>query len=476
MIQRIDQTILAVDDNPDALYALERILAHNGYRVLTAGTAEEALEKAKIGKPSLLLLDVGLPGMNGFELTEKLKRDEDLKYTPIILVSANDALQSIIEGLERGADDYVTKPYKAEELLARLRAALRLKALYGRLERTEHENERLRTEIKASYDFSNIVGESDRMQSVFSLLEKVAAADTPVLVTGQTGSGKELAARAVHYASSRADGPFVAKNCAAINENLLESELFGHVKGAFTGAVKDHKGLFEAASGGTLFLDEIGEMPAGLQAKLLRVLQDGTFMPVGSTSEKRADVRIVAATNRNLQSMMDEGSFREDLYYRLNVVTVELPALKERREDVPLLADHFLKRACERRGLGDRQLSEDVMNALRSYDWRGNVRELENEIERMLIICGDETTISLQHVSPRILSYATSSGQGSSAGGSLKEAVEQVERDMILATLQRLNWNKSNTAKELDMSRSSLIAKIKQYGFEQNVPSGDDSD
>ncbi len=475
MIEQIDQTILAVDDNPDALYALERILAHNGYRVLTAGSAEEALEKAKIGKPSLLLLDVGLPGMSGFELTAKLKSDPDLKYTPVILVSANDALDSIIEGLERGADDYVTKPYKAEELLARLRAALRLKALYGRLERTETENKRLRSEIKSSYDFSNIVGDSDKMQDVFALLEKVAAADTPVLITGQTGSGKELAARAVHYSSPRADGPFIAKNCAAINENLLESELFGHVKGAFTGAVKDHKGLFEAADGGTLFLDEIGEMPAGLQAKLLRVLQEGSFMPVGSTSEKRADVRIVAATNRDLSAMIEEGSFREDLFYRLNVVGVELPPLKDRRDDIPLLAEHFLEKICARRGLTQRTLSEDALKALVGYDWRGNVRELENEIERMLIVCGDETMIGLQHVSPRILSFSGSSSASDAVNGSLKEAVEQVEREVILATLQRLNWNKSSTAKELDMSRSSLIAKIKQYGFEQSVPDEEES-
>ena len=460
-------TILAVDDNHDALYALEKILIHNDYAVITAVSGEDALQKAREHVPDMVLLDVMLPAASGYEVTRELKSDNELRYTPIILLSAKDSLADIVRGLDEGADDYITKPFTPEELLARLRAGLRLKKLYDELRFSEDRNAQLVGELNKNYDFTNIVGESAALKNMFALLEKVAVDDSPVLVTGPTGSGKELVARAVHFHSPRKDAAFVAQNCAVLNENLIESQLFGHVKGAFTGATKDRKGLFQVADGGTLFLDEIGEMAADLQAKLLRVLQEGTLMPVGSTTEQRVDVRIVAATNRDLGEMVSQGTFREDLYYRLNVITLELPALNERKDDIPLLTEHFLKRAAAKRNAEVKQLSEEVLAVLKQYRWPGNVRELENEIERLLILGRDEEIIGADLISSRILREIDSSVPVAESKGGLREAVENVEREMIVQTLQRLDWNKSTAAKELGISRSSLISKVKQFGLEK---------
>ena len=455
--------ILAVDDNPDALYALERILKHNGYDVVTAESGEQAYDLAVSEHPSLILLDVVLPAMNGYQLTEKFKSHDELRYTPVLLLSANDALDNVTEGLNRGADDYITKPYQPEELIARLRAALRLRSLYGELKRSKEENLRLRTELKQEYSQEKIIGDSSVMNSLYEMIKKVSAADSAVLVTGPTGSGKELVARAIHFGSSRADKPIIAKNCAALSEHILESELFGHSKGAFTGAIKDRKGVFEIADGGTLFLDEIGEMSGPLQAKLLRVLQEGTFAPVGSNEEKKVDVRVIAATHRDLQKMIDEGDFREDLYYRINVVNLNVPALNKRKEDIPTLVEHFLSA----RGKSDRKLSSEAMNALCEYSWRGNVRELQNEVERMLIMAGDELQIGLEHLSAHIVDFESSSSAGQSVDpSSLKEAIEEVEKEYIRKEMLKNNGNKSKVATILGISRSSLISKVKQYGIE----------
>ena len=480
MVEATTEPILAVDDNPDGLYALERILKHNGYKVLTASSAQEAFETAKKTTPGVILLDVMMPLEDGYEATKRFKADSELRFVPVILVTAKDTLQDLIYGLDNGADGYITKPFKPEELLARVRAALRMRAVYTELMRSETENTNLKREITGRYDSSRIVGDSPAMNRVFDLLNKVAKSSSPVLVTGPSGTGKELIARALHSRSDRSDFPFVAKNCAAFSEHLLESELFGHVRGSFTGALKDQKGLFEAADHGTLFLDEIGEMPQNLQAKLLRVLQEGTFTPVGSTTEKRADVRIVAATNRNLEKMVEEGKFREDLFYRLNVINIKLPSLAERPEDIVPLAEYFLERGNTRSGQ-KKYFNLDVKEAFRSYQWRGNVRELENEIERMLILSGEGEELTLIDVSPNVLQGSSlsegvtseveepASGESGSEArvDGLKGAVERLERELILSTLIKLNWNKSSAAKELGISRSSLLSKIQQFGLER---------
>ena len=464
------ELILAVDDNADALYALEQVLIKNGFNVVTAENGEQAFQKARLDRPDVILLDVMMPRLDGYQVTRKLKADPELRFIPTILLTAKDSLEDIIKGLDEGADGYLSKPFRPDELVARLRSALRLKAIYEELQRTEHRNTQLLEEISSPYNFSNIIGRSPAMKQVISLLEKVVHVDSPVLITGPSGSGKELVARAIHFNSKRKVNAFLAVNCAAINESLLESELFGHVRGSFTGAVKDKIGLFEAANHGTLFLDEVGELVPSFQAKLLRVLQEGTFIPVGSTVERKSDVRIVAATNRNLTQMVDEGKFREDLYYRLNVINIVLPALHERREDIMPIVDHLLAKLAEHRHTKAKPIAPATANLLVEYNWRGNVRELENEIERMLILGQDEEALGPELLSSRIREAAKPAGAGAlldTKGLSLKQAIEQLERRMISESLDRLGGNKSSAAKELGISRSSLIAKVQEYGLEK---------
>lgn len=458
----MSKTILAVDDNEDALYALERILTHGGYEVHTVSRGSEVVSTAQATSPDLILLDVMMPEVDGYQITTSLKADPYLRYIPVTLVTAKDSLDDIVHGLDRGADGYITKPFEPEELLARVRAALRMRELYRELKASEDRTTQLAKQLSDDFSFEKIVGESSAMKSVFGLLEKVADTHSPILINGPSGTGKELVARAIHSNSSRYDKPFIAKNCAAFSEQLLESELFGHTKGAFTGALKDKVGLFEAADGGTLFLDEVGEMAPNLQAKLLRVLQEGSFIPVGSTREQKVDVRILSATNRDLTKMIEEGKFREDLFYRLNVITVELPALRERPDDIVLLVEHFLSRATQKQGSTPKVVSDDVIECFRRYPWRGNVRELENEVERMVILGKDQEVLDLDLLSSRIREYQ---GSDLPQKTGLKFAVEDLEKKMIKDALERLGGNKSQAAKELGISRSNLIQKAKQYNL-----------
>ncbi|WP_257447740.1 sigma 54-interacting transcriptional regulator [Archangium lipolyticum] len=359
---------------------------------------------------------------------------------------------------------------------------------YGASEIAAYEAERARKEDRSiqalsqgtgeNYRFEDIIGRSGAMQEIFKLLEKVSNSEATVLINGESGTGKELVARAIHYNGPRRQGPFVVQNCSAFNDNLLESALFGHMRGAFTGAMRDKKGLFEVADGGTFFLDEVGDMSPALQVKLLRVLQEGTFLPVGGTHSREVDVRVIAATHKDLGEMVKRGEFREDLYYRINVIRVHLPPLRERRDDLPLLVDHFLRKH-HREGQRARGLSSDAMALLGTYAWPGNVRELENEIERLLVLGGDLELLPAELISSRIRDAVTPGGSSfltARATGRLHEAVETLEREMIHQGLLRTGNNKSRLARELGISRSNLILKIAKYGLDKGLPPDAEAD
>lgn len=458
--------VLVVDDNDDGLFVLEQMLQKHGFATAAASSGEEALKKVESENPDVILLDVNMPGVDGLEVTRRIKEDPYLRYIPIVLLTANDSMEGLEEGFEKGADDYVRRPFESSELLARLSAALRKRRLYEELRSSNRLNQELRSQASERASFSNIIGASQGMRDIFNVIEKIRESDAPVLITGESGSGKELVASAVHYSSPRRAKAFVIQNCSAFNDSLLESELFGHVRGAFTGAVRDKQGLFEVADGGTFFLDELGEMSPAMQVKLLRVLQDGTFMPVGATKPKKVDVRIIAATNRDLKQMVQAGAFREDLFYRLNVVSLRLPPLRERRVDVPLLVEHFLCKLSERSKASPKRFSAEALRLLCDYDWPGNIRELENEVERASLMAGTAEEIPASILAPHIQHAHAPSIQGKRLEGNLKDALENLERSMIAAALEDAEGNKSVAAKNLGISRSNLIAKVKAYGLE----------
>jgi DNA-binding NtrC family response regulator len=474
--------ILVVDDTEDARYALEKLLKHNGYDAMGATGGEEGIQFARMHNPALILLDVMMPLVDGYETARRIKVDPVLKFTPVILLTARDSLEDIVKGLDSGGDDYLVKPFKTDELLARVRAALRLREVYEELRETTEINHNLQELVSKTYDFKNIIGQSEPMKKVFDLLKKVSQAESPILITGPSGTGKELIARAIHFNSPRKSENFIARNCAAFNENLLESELFGHVRGSFTGAIKDQKGVFEQADKGTLFLDEVGEMTQALQAKLLRVLQEGIINPVGGSAEKKVKVRVLTATHRDLPKMIEEGKFREDLYYRLNVINVDLPPLKDRKGDIPLLVQYFLDKAAKKQGGPVRKISSGAMKALEAYSWRGNIRELENEVERALIIAEEGEVLDVDCFSSRVISNTSIPGTSTTAGSSLAEAglktislmtpgkvsplkdiLESVEKEQIKNALTTFHWNRSQTAKALGVSRSNLLSKIESF-------------
>lgn len=339
------------------------------------------------------------------------------------------------------------------------------------LEITTRENriKELNKELGSRYKYDNMIGKSKPMQTLYGMLDKIKGADSTVLVQGENGTGKELIAKAIHYNSLRKEKAFIIQNCSAFNDNLLESELFGHIKGSFTGAVRDKKGLFEMADKGTFFLDEIGDTSPTMQVKLLRVLQEGTFIPVGATESRRVDVRIIAATNRNLKEMVEQGTFREDLYYRLNVINLTVPALRDRKEDIPFLAEFFLNKAqAATAGVAKKILTKRALEKLYDYSWPGNVRELQNEMERLIVLSGPENKITADMLSPKILEMGDKTKvQGARLHGKLKDALEDLERDMIREGLRRTGWNKSKLAKELGISRAGLIMKVEKYGLDK---------
>jgi len=376
------ESILVVDDEKNYLVVMEALLAEEGYEVLTAARVQEALEIAASHDLDLVITDMRMPEMDGMEFLDRLRGKHP--ELPVIMMTAYATVEKAVEAMKRGAFDYITKPFKNDELKLTVKKAIEMHRLV-------RENRMLSQELQERFQFANIVGKSKAMRQVFEVIAKVAQTRASVLITGESGTGKELIARAIHFNSPRRDKPFVSINCSALPETLLESELFGHERGAFTGAYTQRKGRFELAHGGTLFLDEVGDMSPALQVKLLRVLQEMSFERVGGTRTLSVDVRLVAASNRDLRQQVAAGHFREDLYYRLKVVHIEVPPLRERRDDIPLLVQHFLKKTATANDLPRKKINPEALKILYNYPWSGNVRELENVIERTVILCdGDE--------------------------------------------------------------------------------------
>ncbi len=447
---------LVVDDEENIRLVLRTLLKKHGYEVATAGSAEEALEVLEGEPADFVLADVRMPGMSGIELCAELER-RGFGGT-VIVMSAFGSVDLAIEAMKAGAYDYVSKPFKQDEVLLALRKAEERESL-------RRENARLKEEARERARLGGMVGASEPMQRIFRMIEKVAGYTTTVLVRGESGTGKELVARALHDRSERAEGPFVPVNCGAIPEALLESELFGHARGAFTDAHRDKKGLFEVADGGTLFLDELGELPLALQVKLLRALQESTIRPLGATQDKKVDVRVVAATVRDLEEEVDEGRFREDLYYRLDVLQIVVPPLRERKEDIPLLVERFLEKNNAKLGTAVTGLGDDARKVILGYPWPGNVRELENVIERAVVLA-EGSVIGRDDLPPKLLDPVDPTKIVLSSDElSIKKMQRFMEKTLIARALERTEGNRTQAAKLLELSHRALLYKIKDYGL-----------
>ncbi|MDQ3634522.1 MAG: sigma-54 dependent transcriptional regulator [Acidobacteriota bacterium] len=446
------QTVLVVEDEELMRSILRQLLEAEGYDVLTADSAENALEIYPSNNVAATLTDIKMPGMDGLDLLDNLKAIDENAI--VIIMTAYSSVDTAIAALRKGAYDYVTKPFVNEDLLQTVKNAIRTKELFN-------ENRFLKRELSKRYDFSEIVGNSEVLQSVFRIIEKIADTNVNVLIQGESGTGKELIARALHYKSSRTGKPFLAVNCGALPESLLESELFGHTKGSFTGATADKKGLFRSADGGTLLLDEIGEMPQTLQVKLLRALQEQEVTPIGSSTPIKFDTRIIAATNKDLEKEVSEDKFREDLFYRLNVVEINLPPLRERREDIPLLIKHFVTKSANTQNLTEKQITKEAMSVLLNHRWQGNIRELQNAIERAFILSGDE--IDVESLPPRIKNNSHDSAFEIRDPEGLRPTLEEMERRYILEILNSVNKDKTDAAEILGIDLSTLYRKLKKY-------------
>ncbi|MCA9596035.1 MAG: sigma-54-dependent Fis family transcriptional regulator [Myxococcales bacterium] len=446
--------VLVVDDEENLRLVLKTLLRRNGYEVETAESGEEALGLVETFGPDFVLTDVRMPKMGGLDLLATLKAKGN--DATVIVMSAYGNTDLAIEAMKGGAYDYVQKPFKPDEVVLALRKAEERELL-------RRENRALREEIRKENKFEDILAKSGKMQDIFRTIAKIAEYKTTVLVSGESGVGKELVARAIHQRSSRRGGSFVAVNCGAIPENLLESELFGHKKGAFTDAVADRRGLFEEATGGTLFLDEIGELPLGLQVKLLRVLEDEKIRRVGETRDVKVDVRIIAATHRDLMAETKAGRFREDLFYRLNVLPIHVPPLRDRREDIPLLVEHFVTRNNARLGTNIRGLDSECRRLLYEYSWPGNVRELENTIERAMVLAEGDQLVAADL--PERIREARDPVQMQLSSGelSVKKTMRIIEEILIRRALQKTKGNRTRAAEVLEISHRALLYKIKDY-------------
>jgi DNA-binding NtrC family response regulator len=454
--------VLVVDDSEGYRAALERMLARAGYSVATARDGAEALATLAAHATDLVLCDVKMPGISGHELVRQVHDvNPDL---PCIVITGSGGGEASLEALQAGAYWYLEKnsDSSGHDVLRKLVAQA---IEHGRL---KAENRSLQRQLQSRYGFDQLVGASETLQRVLERVERVADTDSTVLITGESGSGKELIARAIHFGSRRAERSFVTVNCGAIPEELLESELFGHVRGAFTNAIASREGRFALAHGGTIFLDEIGDMSPTLQVKLLRVLRDRSFEPVGSSQTQRVDTRVIAATHQNLALAIKERRFREDLFYRLNVIPIEMPPLRARKDDIPLLVNHFLKKVQEERHVAACSLERDALALLCAYDWPGNVRELENTMERLVVLKGggaigvDDLPASLRDL-PAL--SASSAPRFPETGLPLTATVDRFESDLIRQALERTGWNKNQAAKLLEMNRTTLLEKIKKHGL-----------
>ncbi|MGA3159737.1 MAG: sigma-54 dependent transcriptional regulator [Terracidiphilus sp.] len=449
--------ILVIDDEAAIRESLEVLLKLEGYTTRMAVDGVEGLRILDQENFDLMLLDLALPGQSGLELLPQFK--ERYPELPIIMITAYGTVDNVVESIRAGAENFIQKPWDNEKLLADIRSAVaRHKA--------EEENLQLKRTLKQRYNFSNIVGKSETMLKVFDLVAQVAPSRSTILIQGESGTGKEMIAKAIHANSPRKDKPFVPINTGAMPSELLESTLFGHVKGAFTSAVASKKGLFEVANGGTLFMDEIATMGMDTQAKILRVLQDRRFMHLGGVQEIQVDVRIIAATNIDLRKEVREGRFREDLFYRLNVICVDLPPLRARREDIPLLAQHFLDFYAGENGLSPRKLSADALRTLMDYEWPGNVRELENSIERGVVLSSGPvigSDLLPGHITGRSFQDALLEHN---PDATLFNILEDIERRIIIEKLERCNWNQTDAAEQFHIPLSTLNQKIKRLNIE----------
>ena len=452
--------ILVIDDERDIRRSLEMILCHEGYEFLEAASGAEGIQKAQSESPDVILLDIKMSNMDGMEVLQDLRRRG--LHAPVIMISGHADVPTAVEATKNGAADLLEKPLSAETLLLRLRQALEHQQVVG-------EVDRLRREAGERY---HMVGEGNAMRRLREAIGMAAPTNATVLITGESGTGKELVARAIHDSSRRAEKPFIKVNCAAIPEDLIESELFGHEKGSFTGATAKQVGKFVQADGGTILLDEVGDMSPRTQAKVLRVLEEGEVEPVGAANVFRVDVRVLAATNKDLPGEIRKGRFREDLLFRLNVIPIPCPPLRDRQEDMPSLVQHFVTGFCRANNLKPKTVSPEAMLALHRHSWPGNVRELRNVVERMVILSPEDT---IRHIA---LEQPTTAGGDSLADvyATLKDFKEAAERDFLLRKLERNHWNISQTAKEIDTPRSNLYKKIESYELMKERPATNSED
>ena len=453
--------ILIVDDEEHIRKILTIMLTKKGYETRAAAGGSEALDLARHQSFDAVITDLRMSGMDGLELLARLKEyDPDLI---VVVITAFSSVETAIAAMRQGAYDYISKPFKEDEIIMVLEKALERQSILA-------ENRQLKAQIKEKYDFSNFIGRSAPMQRVFDIIAKVAETKTTVLISGESGTGKELAARSIHANSPRKDKPFVPINCGAVPANLLESEFFGHVRGAFSGADRFKKGLFEEADGGTLFLDEVSELPLDMQVKILRAIQEEEIRRLGEAATRKVDLRVLAATNKDLKEEVMSGRFREDLHYRLNVIQLSLPPLRDRTEDIPLLAEHFLQQVAKKHGLGEKKLSPEAVRALTGQTWSGNVRALRNVLEQAAVM-SEEITITAADLpfgpapppEGGILVAVSEDHQDLKAA--IKEVTEQTERIIIRRTLEKTGGNRTHAADVLGISRRALINKIQAYGL-----------
>lgn len=455
-----DQTkLLVVDDERETLELMREIFTQNNYEVETAINGVDGFSKIKDFEPDIIISDKSMPELDGMGLLDLVR--EHFPEIAFILITAEGTVESAVEAMKKGAKDYILKPLRLDDVLNKI-------ANIAEYQNLKKENEYLRSKLEDRFHFNNIIGKNVKMMEIYEMIRDIADTNASVLVLGDSGTGKELIANSIHFNSGRVKKPFVKVNCAVLSENLLESELFGHMKGSFTGAIKDKIGRFEQADGGTFFLDEIGDISLNMQVKLLRVLQEGEFERVGDLKTRKVNVRIIAATSRDLNAMMDDGSFRKDLYYRLNVIQLRVPALKERPDDIPLLANFFLDKFADNFKKKMADIEENAMKMLCNYPWQGNIRELENVIERAVLLnkSGQITVNDLPDMVIREASDAENSVLPKIDDGStLIDQVEIYEKQIMESALKRNNGNKQKTAHYLGIHRSTFMSKIKKYAI-----------